>query len=147
MASLTDARERLKEYEAQHPYPESQKLEVSGLYSFLPAGADDAEQVAVGRLRNGEAYPNWDRAGVYLFLDRSMQVLYVGKTDLFAKRFDQHVHGKDVPRWQGLWTVEPSYGVTVAVPAGTPTEEVFCLERFLIASLRPPNNQLIPSKE
>ena len=92
-----------------------------------------------------ETWPNSDKAGIYAFLDRDLNVVYIGKSSMnsfLGARLSAYC-GYDENRNCRLhhsgWTASPRYVWTVGVPDEL-SFEAPALEEYLIKKLKPTDN-------
>ena len=115
------------------------RLEVGGKYSLSTRGSagHEADQFWP------EEWEHADRCGVYLILDVSMRLLYVGKASMgnqLWNRLGTYFGGRGKCKIKhDQWSDRPEFVVTVAVPEES-TWEAPALEEFLIGKLQPVDN-------
>ena len=140
MAKLEEGLENINNYQENYRHPNLDKLEISGLYDLFPK--HKTERIIV------EAWPNkWifsGEAGVYLFLDENLDIVYIGKANHFGNRFGSYFsYAKDgkTCNLKNNWKINPRYVVTVAVP-NTSKFENLSLEGYLLSKIVTSDNTM-----
>lgn len=128
---ITTAIELVKYYELRY----NTQFEISKLYSLFPTENEYGFT---------NSWPFLNDGGVYLVLDENMDVIYVGKADVFGKRLYDHFredeNGRCIVRESG-WKNSPRYIVNIKVPSERLYENL-SLEGYLIRTLDPDDNYL-----
>lgn len=86
-------------------------------------------------------WPSCEKGGVYLILDENKNVIYVGETNAYGRRF-KYYFDKDADGCCVLnqhWKGNPHYIITLEAPADALYERL-SLEAFLIKELEPIDN-------
>jgi len=140
-AKLTDFSAAVREYEEKYRSPSMSPFEISEPYDLFPDKGGPAVQCA-GKWP--EKWPHADSAGIYVFLNDNLEVVYVGKASfrsvLGARLSSYCGHAPDKScHLYHKWTSMPRYVVTVAVPNDTRFEAP-ALEEYLIERLQPSDN-------
>ncbi len=109
------------------------QFEISSIYSLFPEE---------GEYGFTESWPFLNNGGVYLILDESKNVIYVGKADKFGSRLYDHFRedceGGCIIREPG-WKNQPRYVINIKV-ADDRIYENLSLEGYLIKVLDPDDN-------
>ena len=138
---LGDLLSAVREYDENYRSAKMGKLEISEPYDMAP---EKGETRIPCDGKWPDMWPYASRAGIYAFIDKNLEVVYVGKASL------RSTLGARVSSYCGYatdrscqmyhrWTSLPRYLVTVAVPEDTPFEAP-ALEEFLISKLQPNEN-------
>lgn len=147
MINLDDIRNKLAEYEERFRNGALPGLEISELYSLLPEKNGDSDIMLHWP---DNSYPHSDRFGVYLFLDKKMDVIYIGKASMnntLGRRintyFRKNKDGSCKPVHQWSKGNAPEYVVTIPV-LDEMSFEAPALEEYLIKSFSTllPNNKM-----
>lgn len=111
------------------------QFEISPIYSLYPEE---------GEYGFTESWPFHNNGGVYLILDESKNVIYVGKADRFGRRLSDHFRvdpkGGCRIHAQG-WKNEPRYVINIKVTEERLYENL-SLEGYLINILDPDDNTI-----
>ena len=149
MSKLNDARVAIERYIAQYRRPDLPPLDSSGLYVLFPDAHVPPGEAVEGRWPE-DKWPHADRRGIYMILNRELEVLYVGKASQgpiggrLAHYFKYNPDRKTcrvVHAGPGGWSSPPIYVVVVAVPDELAFEAA-ALEEYLIRELQPSDNTL-----
>jgi hypothetical protein len=138
MPNAYSAMKALLEYSRSFHRQDLDALELSELYDLHPDPKNP-------RAPSWPApFPNSDRAGVYMFFDDKLNLLYVGKASMnnnLGNRVGAYFKYADdktcLTRHE--WSAPLKYVATIAVPDNA-TFEAPALEEYLITRLNPPDN-------
>lgn len=144
MAHYSDLKKELARYSRTYRNPKLPPLEFSGLYALFPENYKTLPKGVTGRWPDDD-WPNGDKAGVYIFLDSKLKVLYIGKTSLLKDRLGAYFRYDDLNRCripdEHGWNVKPEFVVTIGISAKTAFESS-AIEEYLIDRLQPPENTI-----
>lgn len=133
MKKLDKLKEIINKMNNDYPRPKMEPLAISELYDL----ANDWPK---------KEWPNSKQAGVYVFLDQNLNMLYVGKAscsnNIGSRLGGYFKYGENIQ----TKTKDPlheivRYVITVAVPEDH-SFEAPAIEEFLITNLHPPLNKL-----
>jgi hypothetical protein len=134
LAKLTEA---LDAFNKEHRHPTKTALQLSALYDLFPHSLSDLGWPAM--------WPGADDCGVYVFMDATQEVLYVGKASMsnsigsrLGGYFRYAEDGKSC-RVRHDWTLR--YVAVISVPPQL-SFEAAALEEFLIREVSPRHNTL-----
>jgi hypothetical protein len=145
MTHYSDLKKELARYCRIYRNPKLPSLELSGLYALFPENYETLPKSVMGRWPV-DNWPNGDKAGVYIFLDPKLNVLYIGKSSSLGDRLSAYFRYSGdqnrcrIPDEHG-WNVKPEFVVTIGIPAKTAFESS-ALEEYLISRLQPPENTI-----
>ena len=111
------------------------KFEISSLYSLFPEE---------GEYGFTESWPFLNNGGVYLILDESKSVIYVGKADIFGRRLYGHFRADSEGNciiYESGWKNQPRYIINIKVEDDRIYENL-SLEGYLIQKLDPDDNTI-----
>jgi len=145
MRGLPEARKELDRYSRSYRHPKLPALQLSDVYALFPAN--------YARLPKGvtagwpDKWPNADSPGVYLILDRQLNISYIGKASmgstLGARLSSYFAYAKDGSERCRIvhdsWDIQPEFVATIAMPSRMAFEAA-ALEEYLIDRLQPPEN-------
>lgn len=144
MSSYDEALKAIASYKRRYRKGGLPPLCIGGVYDLFPHLKSRSLSSKVGW---PDTWPNWERAGVYMFFTSTGKLLYVGKSSMnssIAARLSAHFkYGKDyrcVIKNDG-WTKKPRFVVTIGVPESMPFEAP-AMEEFLIGALHPIDNMV-----
>lgn len=81
MASLSELERAVLEYSTRYRHPELPKFSTGPAYDLYPKEENAALEC---ELKWPDSWPNSDKAGVYAFLDRELNVVYIGKSSMLC---------------------------------------------------------------
>jgi len=146
MAHYSDLKKVLAKYCRTYRNPKLPSLRLSGLYALFPKKYKTRPKDVIGCWPDDD-WPNGDKAGVYIFLDSKLNVLYIGKASLLRDRLGVYFRYSDddlyrcrIPDEHG-WTVKPQFVVTIGIPKRTAFESSG-VEEYLINHLQPSQNTI-----
>jgi hypothetical protein len=117
------------------------ELNISDYYALFPDNA--RSDIPISGEWDSDYYPYQDQAGVYLFFDEDLDLMYVGKTDRnFGYRLYNYFRGNGVCKVvHPGWTKTPYYVVTIPIEKSqSHTVSPVALEDYLIDRLQPYDN-------
>lgn len=139
MAKNEEVLEQVEFYEKTFRHPERDPFEISGLYDLHP----DKDTKHVIKESWPQTWQHSGKSGVYLFLDDSLEVVYIGKSNQFGYRFGSYF-GYDAEmkcKIKHNWKTFPRFVVTIAVPDDSKFE-CTALEEFLLSKIVTSDNTL-----
>jgi hypothetical protein len=144
MAHLSDLRKELARYCQCYRHSKLPPLELSGVYSLFPEKYKKLPKEVTARWPDDD-WPNGDKAGVYIFLDSKLNVLYIGKASLLKDRLAAYFRYDDLNRCripdEHGWEVKPEFVATIGIPVKTAFESS-AIEEYLITRLQPSQNTI-----
>jgi len=144
MAHYSDLKKELARYIRTYRNPKLGPLRLSGLYALFPENYKTLPKGVTGRWPDDD-WPNGDKAGVYIFLDSKLNVLYIGKASLLKDRFAAYFRYDDLNRCripdEHGWEVKPEFVATIGIPVKTAFESS-AIEEYLITRLQPSENTI-----
>lgn len=144
MTTLTEVIEAIARYHSKYRNPLLPAPTVSGLYSLKPRDFAVSDSL----MSWPHPWPSADKPGIYLILDGSERLLYIGKAAALGQRVSTYFRyatdgSKACVPYHSGWTTEPVYVVTVALMEKF---EPPSLEEYLIGKFNPPDNKTWTSK-
>lgn len=142
MAKFSDLVSAVSEYSARYRHPNLSEFSVGPAYDLYPK-EDDTKMKC--DLKWPDTWPNSDKAGIYAFLDRELNVVYIGKSSMnsfLGARLSSYCgYGEEkiCELKHSTWTIQPRYVWTVGV-ADDLSFEAPALEEYLIMRLKPVDN-------
>jgi hypothetical protein len=142
MPTLDDLKKEINVYTNKYRNPDLELFRESGLYDLFPEDNEDNPLVIA---KWPEPFPHLKEAGVYAFLTKELEILYIGKASMnhgLGYRlgtycgYDENRNCKLIHEWKG----EPRYIYTVAMPKDSKFEAP-ALEEYLISRISTPNNK------
>jgi hypothetical protein len=131
------------QYESKFRHSSLPELAKANLYDLYPEKGYPDPRVGY---RWPEKWPHNDRAGVYVFLDENLEVLYIGKASMhntLGARLGMYVQydadKKCELRHSSLWKGAPRYVFVIAVPEDSRFEAA-SLEEYLIGQIPTSDN-------
>jgi len=143
MAHYSDLEKELARYSRTYRNPKLPPLALSSLYALFPEKYKTLPKGVKGCWPD-DAWPNGDKAGVYIFFDSKLNVIYIGETSILNDRLGVYFCYGDLKRCKirhDSWEVKPEFVVTIGIPAKTAFESA-ALERYLISRLQPSQNTI-----
>ena len=143
MANKHDALEQVEFYEKTFRNPDRDKFLKSQLYDLYP----DKETVHEIKKSWPEPWEHSAKAGVYLFLDEDLEVVYIGKSNQFGSRFGSYfAYDYDKKcKTKHTWIATPRFVITIAVPDDSKFEST-ALEEFLLSKIVTSDNILFNNR-
>lgn len=118
-------------------------LEIGQLYDLSPEKGNSKKQA---KLKWPDDWANSDRAGVYIFFNEDLNILYIGKASMYNslgyRLSDYFRYNRKTKRCKikhSNWSEPPRYVLTVAVPTDM-SFEAPALEEYLITKTQPKDN-------
>ncbi len=139
MKKYTEAIDMIAYYQENFRHPKMEQFCISGLYDLFPERGDTEFQI---KHKWPECWPNVEKGGVYMFIDVTGNVLYIGKTNKFGRRLGNYCmynETKGCKLKQDTWKGQPRFVITVAVPDST-WFEAYSLEAYLIDNIPTSDN-------
>lgn len=141
MANLDTLISKIKYFEANYRGEGLEPFAYGSLYDLFPSNDEAIEGVTS---KWPEPFPNLNEAGVYAFLSKDLEVLYIGKASMnhaIGYRLGSYcTYGEHKEcKLKHTWAGEPRYIYTVSVPGKTRFEAP-ALEEYLIGEVPTSNN-------
>lgn len=143
MAKKFEVLEQIEFYEKTFRHPDRAKFHESELYDLYPG----IETVHETKKSWPEQWDHSGRAGIYLFLDENLEVVYIGKSNHFGSRFGSYF-GFDTDKsckTKYTWKTIPRFVITIAVPDDSKFESS-ALEEFLLSKFLTSDNTLFNNR-
>lgn len=143
MAIYSNFLQKIEEYIRKYRRVDLESITINKLYDLFPEQGASDSNVAHNW---PEEWPNLDSAGVYAFLSKNLEVLYIGKASMnhgLGWRLSAHCSGgKNKPcKLTDKWKGEPRYVAIIAVPDSSKFEAP-ALEEFLVINCPTANNKV-----
>lgn len=126
--------ELIDQYSEKYRGPNLEKFEIGNQYFLFPNS----------EIQNKSGWPKkWQfcgNAGVYLFIDKNDEVIYVGETTHFGNRFGSYFSGKIDNLLKHNWSSKPHSVLQIKVPSESSFERL-ALEEYLIKKTNPLENK------
>lgn len=138
MKTLADALKCVEIFQNQYRHPQLDSFVVSGLYDLFP----DKETTHSVSAQWPDEWLNNGKAGVYLFLDEELNVVYIGKADSLGRRLYDYCRSNQNSKCilqHTTWKVTPRFLVTVGMAKETWFENS-SLESYLIRNVPTSDN-------
>ena len=142
MKTLQDLKNLIFEYESKYRGPKLEPLKISELYDLSKKKSDQQDSNSWPK-----KYPNADYPGVYVFLNKNKEILYIGKASFnntLGSRISSYIRwdkSKDGCEMYHEWKQVPFYLATIRVEV-TKSFEAPAIEEFLIKALEPIENKV-----
>ena len=145
MTDYTWVKRLIDQYTQKYRSGSLPKLQVGDLLDLSPEQGNTKKQAK----KNWEnEWPNGDKAGVYIFFDNNLDVIYVGKASmnntLSTRLYSYFRYNKKTGACKikhNDWTTNPRYVLTVAVPTNM-SFEAPAIEEYLICKMQPKDNTI-----
>lgn len=144
MAKSSEVLDLVNFYDENYRNPKLVKFIVSGLFDLYP----EKETLQEVDKKWPEEWINNGRAGVYLFLDENLEVVYIGKSNHFGYRFGSYFGYNENKKCKAkqTWKTNPRFVITIAVPDESKFENT-ALEEFLLSKVITTDNVLNNNRE
>jgi len=136
MKKLPEVLRFVEEYSIKYRNKHLKKFDISNPYDLFPS--ENSEYIGWP-----SEWPNNDKHGVYLIMDKEFNVIYIGESANIGKRlgnYFQYSDDKSCKIVPSDWSVKPKYICTIAVDSQTWFERL-SLEEFLIYNTQPIDNK------
>jgi hypothetical protein len=142
-STLKDLRTKVDEYSKKYRHPSLKGFSFAPPYDLFP---NDPGGLMVCEKKWNDTWPNNGMVGVYAFLDREGNVIYIGKSSMnssVSARLSAYC-GYDSDRKKCRlkhdgWIENPRYVWIVGVPQDS-SFEAAALEEYLISEIQPTDN-------
>jgi len=143
MPDLQELKLKIKNYEKKFRHPKLEQFNESGLYDLFPPDNEKSSDVEA---KWPDKWPHLNDAGIYAFLSKDLEVLYIGKASMNhgigyrLSNYCSYEEGTKKCKLNDTWDGKPRYVYTVAVPSGSKFEAP-ALEEYLIGEIKTSNNK------
>jgi hypothetical protein len=139
MAKKDEVLKQVDFYENKYRNCNLERFKISELYDLFP------DKTTEHKIDNSWPKP-WthsSKAGVYLFLDENLEVVYIGKSNQFGYRFGSYFAYDEEKkcRIKHSWKTFPRFVITIAVPDDSKFE-CTALEEYLLSTIVTSDNTL-----
>ena len=140
MKKLEEGIQEIKLYQENFRHPKLGEFKNRGLYDLYP------ERVTEQKVAESwpAQYTNCGDAGIYLFLNEDLEIVYIGKTKHFGARFGRYfsyIKGTKTCNLNDKWNTNPRFIVTVPVPQSSKFENL-SLEGYLLSKIVTSDNTM-----
>jgi hypothetical protein len=131
-------------YEKKYRNPDLTKYVISGLYDLYP----DSETEYEIEKSWPNPWANSGNAGVYLFLNKNLEIVYIGKSNHLGYRLSNYFSYDENKKCKikHTWKSEPRFVITIAVPDDSKFE-CSSLEEFLLSKIATTDNTLFNERK